>query len=66
MVNTAYLSWSVDVDCPKCGESNDLSKSDDDKVVANAIFHNNWDALKGFEVICESCKHAFILDAVEY
>lgn len=65
-MTTAYLDWSLDVECPKCGETTDLSANDDDAVVSGAIFHNNWDALKGFEVTCENCGHEFKLDEVEY
>lgn len=41
---TAYLSWSVDVDCPECGESTDLAKDDDDHIISGAIFNNKWEA----------------------
>lgn len=66
MVNTAFLVWSLNVDCPKCGNENDISNNDDDQVVSNAIFHNNWDALKGYEVACCMCGHDFIMDEIEY
>jgi len=62
----AYLDWSVDVECPKCKECFDISYDDDDRVVASAIFNNNWDALKDHEVICEHCKHEFKIEGVEY
>ena len=63
---TAYLSWSLDIDCPKCNESIDLSDDDDDNVVSGAIFHNNWDALDGHEVTCKHCAHEFKVKTVEY
>jgi hypothetical protein len=66
MSNTAYLDWSLNIDCPKCGNENDISAPDDDAIVSNAIFHNNWDALKGFDVVCNMCGHDFVVDCVEY
>ena len=65
-MNTAYLDWSLHVECPKCHEETDISANDDDSVVTNAIFHNVWDNLKGYEVTCPHCKHEFELDNVEY
>ena len=62
----AYLDWSVDVECPACKEEFDLTDHDDDRVVASAIFNNNWDALKGYEAICEHCQHEFKIESVEY
>jgi ribosomal protein S27E len=62
----ANLSWSMDVECPKCDNYFDLVDNDDDGVVATAIFSNNWDALKEFEVTCPECGHEFEIDGVEY
>jgi hypothetical protein len=64
-MNKAQLDWQLDVQCPKCEEYIDLTKNDDDCIVSSAIFNNNWDALKGFDVTCK-CGHEFQLDGVEY
>ena len=61
---TAYVSWSVDVDCPKCEESMDLADQDQDGVVAGAIFLNRWESLSGHEVTCPHCQHEFTLAEV--
>lgn len=66
MPNIAYLSWSLDVDCPKCEEEIDLCINDCDQVVSGAIFNNKWDDLKGHVVTCIKCKHEFVLGGVEY
>lgn len=65
-MSTAYLEYSVNVECPKCEESTDLVDNDDDHIVSRAIFSNNWDALKGHEVTCEHCGHEFKIEKVEY
>lgn len=65
-MSTAYLEWSLEVECPKCGEDTDLAKNDDDNIVSGAIFNNNWDALKGHDVKCAHCGYEFALSAVEY
>ena len=63
-MTTAYLDWSLEVECPACHEEFDLAKDDDDNVVANAIFNNNWEALEGYEAICPECFHEFLLTEV--
>ena len=65
---TAYLDWSLNVECPNCGEEIDLSKSphDDDGCFAGPIFNNNWDHLKNAEVLCTECEHEFEIEQVEY
>ena len=65
---TASLGWNLYVDCPKCGMSNNLASCihDADDTIACRIFTNEWDALKGWEVTCEGCKHEFLLGGVEY
>ena len=65
---TATLYWSLDVDCPKCGESNDLSRQhhNEDYQISKAIFGNRWDDLAGRETTCEHCDHEFELEKVEY
>ena len=63
---TAYLSWSLDVDCPHCKESVDLSDNDDENTVFSAIFNNDWGNLKGHEVTCPHCAAEFKISEVEY
>jgi phage FluMu protein Com len=65
---TASLSWSLDVDCPACNESNDLASGDHDydHEIVGRIFSNQWDSLAGWEVRCEHCGHEFEIDKVEY
>lgn len=67
-MTTAYLDWSLDVECPKCKEDNDLASGshDGDHTVSRAIFSNAWADLKGHEVTCEHCGHEFKLDEVGY
>ena len=62
----AYLDWSVDVECPACKEEFNIAKDDDDHVVSSAIFHNNWELLKDYEVTCTGCQHEFKIDSVEW
>lgn len=64
----AQLDFSVDVDCPYCGESQDIAKDDADHIVRNAIFNNNWQDLEGYEHICEfkGCGETFLIEKVEY
>lgn len=64
----AYLNWSLDVECPKCGDENDLSrhKHDPEYTIAQAIFNNAWGRLAGWEVTCEHCGHEFSINSVEY
>lgn len=62
---TATLEWSVNVECPRCENLIDLAENDDDNIVGNAIFNNNWDALIGHEVTCSHCGRAFKLEAIE-
>jgi len=65
---TASLDWSLYVDCPKCGEANDLSdpQHDTEHDIARHIFSNAWDKLNGWEVTCENCDHEFTIEKVEY
>ena len=65
--NVANLSWSLDVDCPACKETIDLSDCDtDDYSIARRIFTNEWGKLEGHEITCPHCTHEFALDSVEY
>jgi hypothetical protein len=65
---TALLNWGLHVDCPKCGESNDLASSphDTEHYIAGHIFSNTWDKLDDWEVTCEHCDHEFTIGRVEY
>jgi hypothetical protein len=66
MANTAYLDYSVEIQCPVCHQFNNLADSDDDHIVSAAIFNNKWDTLEGHEVECSHCHHEFKIDSVEY
>ncbi len=65
---TALLNWSLHVDCPKCGLSNDLASClhDGEHDIARLIFTNAWDKLEGWEVTCDGCEHEFTIERVEY
>ena len=65
---TARLDWSLHVDCPKCGGSNDLAscQHDVEHDIARYIFNNAWDKLDGWEVTCDGCGHEFEIERVEY
>lgn len=67
-MNVAYLEWSLNVDCPACGESNDLAAGDHDceHSIVRHIFGNTWNKLAGWEVQCKHCQHEFKLEKVEY
>lgn len=66
MSNIAYVDWSLDIECPKCGETFNIANNDEDGVFASAIFNNNWDSLNGEEIKCIYCYHKFKIDSVEY
>lgn len=61
----AIINVNAWVDCPKCGESIDLTE-DDDGSFLGPLFNNEWQKLKGFEVYCEECGNEFKIDEVEY
>ena len=65
---TALLDWSLHVDCPKCGLSNNLASClhDTEFTIARHIFTDAWDKLEGWEVTCEGCEHEFLLGGIEY
>lgn len=64
---TAYLQYTVDIECPHCEMVFDLVEhNDDDGVISTPIFNNEWDDLKGLEVVCDHCSKEFILEKVEY
>lgn len=58
------ISWSLDVECPKCKEDFDAVEQDDDYVIATMIFNNNWDSASGCELTCPHCKHEFQIGGV--
>ena len=60
----AIISLNVWVNCPKCGDSIDLTK-DDDGTFLNPLFNNEWDYLKGYPVYC-NCGHEFEIEEVQY
>ena len=63
---TAYLSWELDVECPKCDQLFDMSMNDDEHTIAKAVFGNKWDALKGHVVTCHHCAHEFAIAGIEH
>lgn len=65
-MTAARLDYSLHVDCPGCHESFDLVDTDDHSEIANRIFNNAWDKLKGYEVVCPHCQHEFQIEKVEY
>lgn len=68
-MNVAFLDWSLDIDCPRCGNVVDLVQYDadsGDNDIANMIFRNRWDHLEGYDIECPRCKHDFKIDRVEY
>jgi uncharacterized protein YbaR (Trm112 family) len=64
MKNIAYVSWSLDINCPECGESIDISKDDDEDRISTKIFNNSWDRLIDHSVICPKCSVEFDIDEV--
>ena len=51
--------WHDLVTCPNCHKPNDLVNGDDDSIIAQAIFNDDWDKLQGLEVCCNYCEHEF-------
>ena len=68
MAIIAQLIYSVLVKCPLCKQETDLidNDNDDDGKISRHIFNNNWDQLKGTDVVCGNCEHEFKLDGMEY
>lgn len=64
----ALVEWSLYVECPVCEWDNNLAdiEHDPDQALAVHIFSNNWEHLRNWEVICESCGHLFQIEKVEY
>lgn len=68
MKPTAYLEWSLNVDCPHCDVDIDLAglEFDERYPIAKHIFTNNWDMLRDYKVECPHCKHEFEIKEVVY
>lgn len=60
----ALLEWSLDVECPACAGTVDLT-SNDDGAIGAAIFSNDWKQLDNHEVACPFCKNKFTISGVE-
>lgn len=67
-MTVALLDWSLYVDCPHCEESVDLVETDcdNDYSIANKVFSNKWDEVKGQTVTCPNCREQFELSGMEY
>lgn len=63
----AFLSCSLDIECPACHESIDLfGEIDDECCYSKPIFQNSWEDLNGEEVCCSLCGYEFEIEKVEY
>ena len=62
-----FFRWSLMVECPHCGKTNDLARGshDLDKKIATAVFSKNWNALNGRVIICCGCDSDFKLTSVD-
>lgn len=65
-MNTAYVEWSLGIECPSCNQEFDLANCDEDGEIAKSIFSNNWDRLIGRQVECIYCNNKFKIGKVEY
>lgn len=63
---TVHLDWHLNVQCPYCLKSFDLVDYDDDGRCAKVIFNNQWDKLKGENLICPHCGRDFEIKEVVY
>jgi hypothetical protein len=61
----AYLDYSINVECPICGHSNDIVDHDDENKVAYDLFNNKWQDLN-FEFTCKKCDVLLLLDEIRY
>ena len=68
MTNMARLEYSVCVECPLCKQDTDLIDEDNDAEsrISRPLFNNDWEKLKGLDVVCGNCEHEFELDGLEY
>ena len=62
----ASLVWSLDIECPHCGNNIDLSNNDSDGIYSMPIFNNRWKDLLDKEVECLECEGVFKIEKVEY
>jgi uncharacterized protein YbaR (Trm112 family) len=62
----AQLSWELMIECPVCECPMDLVESDFEGQYSKPIFSNQWDVLKGEEVMCDHCHLVFQIEEVEY
>ena len=68
-MNTAFLDWSLDIECPHCKEKVDLVQYDGDSgdnYIASRIFGDRWGTLAGYDIECPHCHNDFQIDRVEY
>lgn len=67
MANIATLTYTVDIECPKCKKEIDLTENnDDDGQISFPLFNNRWDDAQGVSVTCDHCDHDFELDGMRY
>lgn len=67
--SVAYLGYSIDCDCPHCGENVDVVKCESDagdNSISSRVFTNNWDALEGWPIECPHCNTEFEIERLEY
>jgi glutaredoxin len=66
---TAFLEYSINVDCPHCENDVDLldveSNAGDNSISAR-VFTSEWDQLKGWPIECPHCHTDFELARLEY
>ena len=64
----ALLSWNLTVDCPYCGEENDLADPyhDCEGYFSTPIFNNKWEEIDGKEADCQKCGKTFSVSSVVY
>ena len=71
--NIGYLSFEVNIDCPKCNATIDIADIDDYELIKQlslALFGSDekksqWHDLK-IEIICPFCENEFFLNEIEY
>ena len=65
----AFIEYSINVDCPHCGEDIDLvdvESNSGDHDISHLVFTNEWDKLEGWDIDCPHCKQSFQLEKLEY
>lgn len=66
---TAFLEYSINVDCPHCEKEVDLldvESNAGDNSISAIVFTNEWDQLKGWPIECPHCHMDFELAGLEY